>query len=54
MVNFYRVRAAAILKEAAEFGEKNDMEGARNLLIQGTSSNHCLNWLSAFRMINHG
>ncbi|CAG9321577.1 unnamed protein product [Blepharisma stoltei] len=35
MVNFYRVKAAAILKEAAEFGERSDMEGARNLLQRG-------------------
>jgi len=37
MVNFYRVKAAAMLKEAAEFGERNEMESARNLLQQGAN-----------------
>lgn len=35
MVNFYRVKTASKLKEAAEFGEIHDMNGAQSLLDRG-------------------
>eukprot|EP00358_Blepharisma_japonicum_P003448 CAMPEP_0202946756 /NCGR_PEP_ID=MMETSP1395-20130829/10189_1 /ASSEMBLY_ACC=CAM_ASM_000871 /TAXON_ID=5961 /ORGANISM="Blepharisma japonicum, Strain Stock R1072" /LENGTH=490 /DNA_ID=CAMNT_0049647547 /DNA_START=57 /DNA_END=1529 /DNA_ORIENTATION=+ len=37
MVNFYRVKTADILKEAGEYGERNNMQAARECLLRGAN-----------------
>lgn len=37
MVNFYRVKTSEILKEAGELGDRNNMQDAREILLEGAN-----------------